>query len=70
MSREFVAALAKLIHDEQYRSQATTNPQRIVSDFELTDADLRMLMSIGRTEGRVRAAKTPGGGCCSSCCRS
>jgi len=62
MSTQFQAALTKLIDDEQYRSQVTKNPQRIVSDFGLTGTDLRTLMSIGRSEEAVRA-KTPGGGC-------
>jgi hypothetical protein len=66
MSRKFQAALTKLIDDGQYRKQVTKDPQLIVSDFELTGADLRMLMSIGRAEGPVRG-RLPGGGCsCSS----
>jgi hypothetical protein len=44
------------------------NPQRIVSDFELSGADLRMLMSIGRPEGPARA-RTLAGGCSCSCPR-
>jgi hypothetical protein len=68
MSRQFQAALAKLIDDGQYRWQATKDPQRIVSDFELTRAELHMLMSLGRAEGPVRAGMA--GGCSSSCCRS
>ena len=67
MSRQFQAALTKLIDDGQYRRQVTKDPQRIVSDFELSGADLRMLMSIGRPKGPVRARML--GGCSSSCCR-
>ena len=66
MSRKFQAALTKLIDDGHYRKQVTKDPQTIVSDFELTGADLRRLMLIGRAEGPVRAW-TPGGGCSCSC---
>lgn len=62
MSRQFEAALKKLIDDDQYRRQVTKDPQRIISDFQLTGANQRMLMSIGRPEQPVRA-RTPGGGC-------
>jgi hypothetical protein len=68
MSRQFQAALAKLIDDGQYRGQVTKDPQRIISDFELSGADLRMLMSIGRPEGPARA-RTLAGGCSCSCPR-
>jgi len=68
MSRQFQAALTKLIDDGQYRGQVTKDPQRIVSDFELSGADLRMLMSIGRPEGPARA-RTLAGGCSCSCPR-
>jgi hypothetical protein len=68
MSRQFQAALAKLIDDGQYRRQVANDPQRIVSDFELSGADLRMLMSIGRPEGLARA-RTLAGGCSCSCPR-
>jgi hypothetical protein len=68
MSRQFQAALTKLIDDGQYRKQVTKDPQRIVSDFELTGADLHMLMSLGRAEGPVRA-RMAGGGCSCSCPR-
>ena len=67
MSRQFQAALAKLIDDGQYRRQVADDPQRIVSDFELSGADLRMLMSIGRTAGSTgRRAHMAGGCSCSS----
>jgi hypothetical protein len=66
MSTQFQAALANFIDDEEYRRQVAKDPQRIVSDFELTAADLDILMSIGRTQGPV-SARTPGGGC--SCSR-
>lgn len=64
MSREFAAALTKLIHDEQYRSQATKDPHRVVSDFQLSGDDLRTLLAVGQTTGPTgRRAKMPGGGC-------
>ncbi len=68
MSRQFQAALTKLIDDERYRRQVTNDPQRIANDFQLTGAEMGMLMAVGRTAGPGgRRAKTPGGGCsCSS----
>jgi len=66
MSRQFQAALTKLVDDERYRKQVTSDPQRIASDFQLTDAELGMLMAVGQTAGPAgRRAKTPGGCSCS-----
>lgn len=67
MSRQFAAALTKLVDDEQYRSRAAKDPRRVVSDFELSSDDLRILMAVGQTAGSTGRRATMAGGCsCSS----
>jgi hypothetical protein len=58
MSRQFQAALRKLVDDEQYREQVKIDPQRITSDFQFTDAELSLLMTLGQTANDDLAAGT------------
>jgi Chaperone of endosialidase len=66
MSRQFQAALAKFVDDEQYRKLVVSDPQRIASDFRLAGVELDMLNALGRTDRASRArAGMPGGCSCS-----
>ncbi len=56
MSRQFQAVLNKLVDDEQYREQVKVNPQRIISDFQFTDAELSLLVTLGQTANDDLAA--------------
>ena len=49
MSRQFQAALRKLIDDDRYRAQVKNDPLRIADDFQFTDAERSMLVAIGET---------------------
>ena len=68
MPRQFQQALAKLLDDEQYRRQVNNDPQRIVNDFRLTDAELSILTALGRIDRTAFSRrKMAAGGCsCSS----
>jgi Chaperone of endosialidase len=64
MPRHLQQALAKLVNDEQYRTQVKNDPQRITNDFRLTHAELNILMAIGNVDGNaLNRRKMPGGGC-------
>jgi Chaperone of endosialidase len=72
MPRQFQQALAKLIDDEQYRTQIVHDPQRIVNDFRLTHAELSILTALGRIDRTAlsRRRMAAGGCSCSSGTRS
>jgi hypothetical protein len=61
-------ALAKLVNDDQYRTQVKYDPHRFTSDFRLSDAELNILMAIGNVDGNaLNRRKMFAGGCsCSS----
>ena len=68
MPRQFQEALAKLIDDEQYRSEVNNDPQRMTNDFRFTGAELNMLLAFGKADGEARIRRRMPGGCSSSCC--
>jgi hypothetical protein len=61
-------ALAKLVNDDQYRTQVKYDPHRITNDFQLTHAELNILKAIGKVDGNaLNRRKMFAGGCsCSS----
>jgi endosialidase-like protein len=67
MPRHLQQALAKLVNDEQYRTQVKNDPQRITKDFRLTHAELNILMAIGNVDGNaLNRHEMLAGGCSSS----
>jgi hypothetical protein len=64
MPRHLQQALAKLVSDEQYRKQVKNDPQRITNDFQLSHAELNILMAIGNVDGNaLNRRKMLAGGC-------
>ena len=49
MSRQFQAALGKLVDDQRYREWVKNDPQRIADDFQFTGAELSVLVALGQT---------------------